>query len=449
MLIPLNTDAPIYHFPFVSIGLIVLNVVGFFATGMGHPDTVDAWGPWSLHYGDGLHPVQWVTSNFIHMGLIHLVGNMVFLWGFGLVVEGKLGWWRYLLVYLGIGVAQCAVEQTLMLGYVPIADLQPVLEEWELPTGEELAEYRLTLEEAGVDEEQIDELIEDARLPPEAFDSSTELVFVTPPGSCGASSILYGMLAICLVWAPKNEVTCILLVGYRAVSFEITIMSLAAWYIGIELFTAVFQGFSMTSSLLHLMGAIAGSGVGVMMLKRDWVDCEDWDLFAVMSGNYGQWARDRHGNPIDPDKEREAPPPIASEKRKKKRSKGINSEAAAKRKLTEIHELIESGDIESASDELYNLRLKNPEAQPDEPDLRALAIGLAKMGSLDESVSLMQEYLKAYPESNPMCLRLAKIQLQDLGDARAARRTLKGVDRETLSEGQATTLRKLTKLLAE
>ena len=32
MLIPWNTDAPIYHFPFVTIVLIVINTVVFFAT---------------------------------------------------------------------------------------------------------------------------------------------------------------------------------------------------------------------------------------------------------------------------------------------------------------------------------------------------------------------------------------------------------------------------------
>jgi membrane associated rhomboid family serine protease len=109
MLIPLNTDAPIYHFPFACIAMIIVNLVTFLATGWGQMENVDQWGSWALAYGDGLHPVQWITSNFIHMGLAHLIGNMIFLWGFGLVVEGKLGWWRFLLAYLCIGFAQCAI----------------------------------------------------------------------------------------------------------------------------------------------------------------------------------------------------------------------------------------------------------------------------------------------------------------------------------------------------
>ena len=47
---------------------------------------------------------------------MHLIGNMIYLWGFGLIVEGKVGWWRFLMIYLAIGAIECAIEQTLMLG---------------------------------------------------------------------------------------------------------------------------------------------------------------------------------------------------------------------------------------------------------------------------------------------------------------------------------------------
>ena len=62
-----------------------------------------------LQYGT-FKPWQWITSNFMHAGFMHLLGNMFCLWGFGLVVEGKIGWWRFLLVYLGIGITQCAAR---------------------------------------------------------------------------------------------------------------------------------------------------------------------------------------------------------------------------------------------------------------------------------------------------------------------------------------------------
>lgn len=40
---------------------------------------------------------------------------MFFLWSVGLIVEGKPGWYRFLVVYLFIGAGQSAIEQSLML----------------------------------------------------------------------------------------------------------------------------------------------------------------------------------------------------------------------------------------------------------------------------------------------------------------------------------------------
>ena len=50
-----------------------------------------------------LHPIQWVTHNFLHYDVLHLAGNMLFLWSFGIVVEGKLGAFKFLMTYLAIG----------------------------------------------------------------------------------------------------------------------------------------------------------------------------------------------------------------------------------------------------------------------------------------------------------------------------------------------------------
>ena len=88
--LPYNTDAPIYHFPLVTITMIVINVAAFVLTVM-YPEAAIAY---CLDHGNGLHPIQWITSSFMHAGIIHLVGNMLALWTFGLIVEGKIGWWR-------------------------------------------------------------------------------------------------------------------------------------------------------------------------------------------------------------------------------------------------------------------------------------------------------------------------------------------------------------------
>jgi membrane associated rhomboid family serine protease len=50
---------------------------------------------------------------FLHGGWLHLIGNMWFLWIFGDNVEDILGRWRYLLFYLGCGIA-AMLTQTLL-----------------------------------------------------------------------------------------------------------------------------------------------------------------------------------------------------------------------------------------------------------------------------------------------------------------------------------------------
>ena len=110
MIIPYNTDAPLYHRPVATVGLIAANTLVFLGL-LGREDIE----PWMLSFGNGLHPVEWITSLFLHAGFGHLLGNMLFLWVFGLVIEGKLGWWRFLLVYLGLGAFESAVTQVSML----------------------------------------------------------------------------------------------------------------------------------------------------------------------------------------------------------------------------------------------------------------------------------------------------------------------------------------------
>jgi membrane associated rhomboid family serine protease len=58
---------------------------------------------YALWPGPRFAPEQLVTHLFLHGGLEHLVGNMVFLWVFGAAVNGALGSVVYPLVYLALG----------------------------------------------------------------------------------------------------------------------------------------------------------------------------------------------------------------------------------------------------------------------------------------------------------------------------------------------------------
>jgi membrane associated rhomboid family serine protease len=59
--------------------------------------------------------VDLLTSMFLHGGLAHLAGNMLFLWIFGNNVEHRLGAGGYLLAYLGGGAAATAGDALLRL----------------------------------------------------------------------------------------------------------------------------------------------------------------------------------------------------------------------------------------------------------------------------------------------------------------------------------------------
>lgn len=52
-----------------------------------------------LRYSE-VDPVRLVTHAFLHSGVMHLIGNMLFLVALGLLVEGPLGEWRFALLYL-------------------------------------------------------------------------------------------------------------------------------------------------------------------------------------------------------------------------------------------------------------------------------------------------------------------------------------------------------------
>jgi membrane associated rhomboid family serine protease len=53
-------------------------------------------------------PLTILTSMFLHGGLFHLLGNLLFLWVFAPNVEDVLGRWRFLGFYLTSGIAAAA-----------------------------------------------------------------------------------------------------------------------------------------------------------------------------------------------------------------------------------------------------------------------------------------------------------------------------------------------------
>jgi hypothetical protein len=104
--------------------------------------------------------------------------------------------------------------------------------------------------------------------------------------SLGASAAIFGLLGVAMMWAPRNDFECL----WRFGTCEIPVLVFAGFKFALEAVGVIFQGFAMSGSLLHLMGAAFGLALGEVWIKRGWVDCEGHDLFSVMTGNEGRRA---------------------------------------------------------------------------------------------------------------------------------------------------------------
>jgi len=133
-LIPLTDRNPTSTFPAVTLALIAANVLAYFlfqhgTVSLGDPSTPEylcnlgeyAAVPRELidptfelgACGDGAAASRWITpltSMFMHGGLLHLGGNLLFLWVFGNNIEDAMGRVRYLSFYLLGGLAALALQ---------------------------------------------------------------------------------------------------------------------------------------------------------------------------------------------------------------------------------------------------------------------------------------------------------------------------------------------------
>ena len=118
MFIPIGTDRPLKRPTVTTIGLVVVTVVAFLAqTALIGPTLGGRSGAAFVDHLvlDPLAPRWWAffTYQFLHGGLLHLAGNMLFLWVFGPPVEDKFGRWGFLAFYL-IGGAFAGLVHTVV-----------------------------------------------------------------------------------------------------------------------------------------------------------------------------------------------------------------------------------------------------------------------------------------------------------------------------------------------
>lgn len=104
LLLPYRTDAPIRRTPTVNYVLIGLNVAVFIVQKMmGEARADEFFKPYML-WPAAPRVVQFISYQFLHGDILHLAGNMLFLWVFGNSVNSKMGNLPYALFYLACGV---------------------------------------------------------------------------------------------------------------------------------------------------------------------------------------------------------------------------------------------------------------------------------------------------------------------------------------------------------
>ena len=110
-MIPLRDVIPSRTRPVVTVTLLALNVLVFLRqAGLGVEEMERFIGAFGLVPAD----FSWLavlTSMFVHGGLMHVAGNMLYLWIFGDNVEDRMGHGRFLAFYLLCGAA-AALAQT-------------------------------------------------------------------------------------------------------------------------------------------------------------------------------------------------------------------------------------------------------------------------------------------------------------------------------------------------
>lgn len=359
---PFNTDAPLYHRPWGTAGLIALNVL------IGLCIPYEMLVPFALHYGHGLTPLQWVTSSFVHADVLHLLGNMFFLWGFGLIVEGKLGWQRFVPLYLLISALECAAEQLLFMNTTGV--------------------------------------------------------------SLGASSAIFGLMAIALIWAPRNELMVFYWLFFRFGVTEISVLLFSGFLLLKSALICSLTGVTPTKEVLHLLGALFGALFGLLFVMRRWVDCEGWDLISILRGH-----RPRSTLLHEPLVEK-----VAS--KRKRRAEPANGPLPGSPE--KFSRLIAHGKPLAALNELRQIRGFNSAWQPQPQESLELARALRKQHDWKQALDFYKEHLNRCQHVDPAVrLEIAEILILVVEHPQAALNVLAPTIETSLSPKRLAHLKEL------
>ncbi len=121
-MIPKRDRNPSGTFPYVTIGIIIVNILIFLyelSLGSGLGEFIMKFGvvPLKVSYYSQVPDLTFIntffpfiSSMFLHGGFVHLIGNMWFLWIFGDNIEDKLGHFKFIAFYFLCGIIASSVH---------------------------------------------------------------------------------------------------------------------------------------------------------------------------------------------------------------------------------------------------------------------------------------------------------------------------------------------------
>lgn len=115
--LPIGTDARVRTTPWVTLSIVLANLLvhGIFLASRG-----DAGALYALAFKAAQPTVGTaIASLFLHAGILHLVGNMVFLMVFGPPLESRLGALRFTIAYLACGWLANLAQAAAILAWWP------------------------------------------------------------------------------------------------------------------------------------------------------------------------------------------------------------------------------------------------------------------------------------------------------------------------------------------
>jgi membrane associated rhomboid family serine protease len=357
MLIPFSIDAPIHHRPYATVGLIVLVLaVHTYLFGMSEKQAASL----ILLHGQGLHPTAWLTSPIVDRWTVVLIPNLLCLWFFGLVIEGRLGWWRFLLLFAALAIGLAAIEQFAMLG------TQPHPKTGKLSSSEGLTATVCAL----------------------AFIAS----LWAPLGT------IHGM------W-PRYQFRQELTFGtaealdnyWREV--DVPIPYFAIIFASLSLFAGFMFGVGMPPASVQLLAGGIGFIIALVFIRLRIVDSNPWGLVTVFT----RPTQNRKAEKFSLDRE------IARAKRQTHRETTQTLAAQTER----VTDLITQQNWADAADTLIAYEQAGEPLHLSQALLTQLAGGLVQQIDVERAIPVLGATLERYPQSDPrLRIKLAELLIQ-------------------------------------